>query len=160
MDIKSNGTYSSALEIIKKGAELLKDEKQKEYFADVIKSLGVAEDLVNNEEKAARMIDATVKFANQLCFILFREGTITEELTAELRELPSPEQTSEPVKAFSDERDSRIDEINKKHAAIIDEQKELDIFLGVIAGMSAEEAARRMQEHDEQVKKAAAALEG
>lgn len=156
MDIKTNDTYGAALGIIKKGAELLKDEKQKDYFSDVIKSLGTAEDLVNNDEKAVRMIDATVKFANQLCFILFREATITEELTAALRELPSPEATSEPVKKFNDEREGRIEDLNKKHAEIIDEQKELDIFLGVIAGMSAEEAARRMQEHDEQVKQAAA----
>ena len=108
--------------------------------------------MVNNKEKATRMQDAAVKFANQLCFILFREDTITGELTDLLRCLPTPESTTELVKEFTDEREARIKALNDAHAVIMDEQKDLDIFLGVIAGMSPEEAERRMKEHDDKIK--------
>lgn len=143
---------AKSMEIIEKGTPLLTDEKQIEYFKGVSESLKSADEMVDNLEKATRMQDAAVKFANQLCFILFREDTITKELTDLLRCLPTPESTTELVKQFSDEREARIKALNDAHAVIMDEQKNLDIFLGVISGLSAEEAARRMKAHDDQVK--------
>lgn len=143
---------AKSMEIIEKGTPLLTDEKQTEYFKGVLESLKTADGMVNNKEKATRMQDAAVKFANQLCFILFREDTITGELTDLLRCLPTPESTTESVKEFTDEREARIKALNDAHAAIMDEQKDLDIFLGVIAGMSPEEAERRMKEHDDKIK--------
>jgi flagellar motility protein MotE (MotC chaperone) len=150
--MESPEVVAKSMEIIEKGTPLLTDEKQTEYFKGVLESLKTADGLVDNKEKATRMQDAAVKFANQLCFILFREDTITKELTDLLRSLPTPETTTELVKEFTDAREARIKALNGAHAAIMDEQKNLDIFLGVIAGMSPEEAARRMKEHDDQVK--------
>ena len=137
--------------IIEQGTPLLTDEAQKEYFTKTLESLNTAQEMVDNEEKGTRMQDAAVKFANQLCFILFREATITPELTDMLRSLPTPEFTTEGVKEFNDDRDARIKALNDAHSAIVDEQKNLDLFLAVISGMTKEEAARRMKEHDDQV---------
>lgn len=142
-----------ATSVIEKGTPLLVDESQKDYFVKTTESLKTALGLVGeNQEKMARMQDAAVKYANQLCFILFRTQALTDELETEFRKLPSPEATSSVVKHLNDERDARIAEINKAHEAIIDEQKDLDIFLAVIAGMSQEEAARKMAEHDAQLR--------
>lgn len=146
--------FTKAKAIIAEGKELLKDEKQKTYFDGVIESLNAAEEMVDNDEKNARLEDASIKFVNQLCFILFREELITDDLTARLRELPSPEETAEAVRKFDTERDARIEELNKKHEEIIDEQKGLDLFTAVIAGYSKEEAARKMAEHDAQIQQA------
>ena len=140
-----------AKKIMAEGTPLLTDEAQKEYFTKTLESLETAQGMIDNEEKETRMQDAAVKFANQLCFILFREGVITPELTDQLRSLPTPESTTEGVKTFTDERDARIKALNEAHAVIVDEQKNLDLFLAVIAGMSEEEAARRMKEHDDQI---------
>lgn len=143
---------AKAMELINQGTPLLKDETQKEYFVKTLQSLKDVQELVDNAEKEARMKDAAVKFANQICFILFREGTITAELTDTLRCLPTPEMTSAEVQVFTDERDARIKALNEAHSVIVDEQKNLDIFLSVIAGYSKEEAIKKMKEHDEQVK--------
>lgn len=142
---------SLSKKIIEQGSPLLKDETQKEYFTKTLESLNAAQEMVDGEEKEARMQDASVKFANQLCFILFREAEITPELTDMLRSLPTPESTTEVVKDFNDDRDARIKALNDAHSAIVDEQKNLDLFLAVISGMTKEEAARRMKEHDDQV---------
>lgn len=146
--------FTKAKAIIAEGKELLKDEKQKTYFDGVMASLDAAEELADDDEKNARLEDASIKFVNQLCFILFREELITDDLTARLRELPSPEETAEAVRKFDTERDARIEELNKKHEEIIDEQKALDLFTAVIAGYSKEEAARKMAEHDAQIQQA------
>lgn len=150
--MESPEVVAKAMEILEKGTPLLKDEDQSAYFTGTLQSLKNADELVDNKEKAVRMQDASVKFANQLCFILFREDVITKELTDLLRCLPTPETTTELVKQYNDDRDARIKALNDAHSAIVDEQKNLDIFLGVIAGMTPEEAAKRMKEHDDQVK--------
>lgn len=145
-------SVDAAVELIKKAVELLEDEDQKAYFTKVTKSVENASSLVEgDEEKAARLEDAAVKFANQIMFILYRADKLTDELTAEFRALPSAEFTGDQVKLHESERQARIDEINEAHQEIIDEQKELDIFTAVIGGMSKEEAEKKMAEYEAQV---------
>lgn len=146
--------YEEAIEILKDGLSFLKDEKQKEYFEKTVEYLGNAHDIANNEEKTTLLDDAAVKFANQLCFILFRENTITEELTTKLRALITPEESSKLSAEFNTARQNRIEELNKQHEAIVDEQKELDIFFGVISGKSVEEAKELMAKHEADIKSA------
>ena len=141
----------AAVELINKAVELLEDEKQKTYFTKVAESVKTAASLVEDDaEKAARLEDAAVKYANQIMFILYRADKLTDELTAEFRNLPSAEFTGDQVKLHESDRQARIDEINEMHQKIIDEQKELDIFTAVIAGMSKEEAEKKMAEYEAQ----------
>ena len=147
-------TAEAAIKLISTGATLLTDEKQKEFFEGILKSLEVAKAEANNEEKEARYIDASVKYANQISFILFRKGALSDEMEAELRELPTPEDTAAKVAEFNSARQARIDEINKQHQAIFDEEKDLDVFTGIIAGLSKEDAEKRMAEHEAKIREA------
>ena len=147
----------SGIELIKSGIDLLKDEKQKKFFEDNIKSIEVAKAEINNDEKAARFIDASVKYANQISFILFRQNAITDAMTTTLRGLPTPEDTAASVQEFNDARQKRIDSINEMHKEIFDEQKDLDVFTGIIAGLTKEDAERRMAEHEAKIREAAQA---
>lgn len=147
----------SGIELIKSGIDLLKDEKQKNFFEGIVKSLEIAKAEINNDEKAARFIDASVKYANQISFILFRQNTITDAMTAALRGLPTPEETAASVQEFNDARQKRIDSINEMHKEIFNEQKDLDVFTGIIAGLTKEDAERRMAEHEAKIREAAQA---
>lgn len=147
----------SGIELIKSGIDLLKDEKQKKFFEGIIKSLEVAKAEINNDEKAARFIDASVKYANQISFILFRQNTITDAMTTVLRGLPTPEETAASVQEFNDARQKRIDSVNEMHKEIFNEQKDLDVFTGIIAGLTKEDAERRMAEHEAKIREAAQA---
>lgn len=147
----------SGIELIKGGIDLLKDEKQKNFFEGILKSLEIAKAEINNDEKKARFIDASVKYANQISFILFRQNTITEAMTTVLRGLPTPEETAASVQEFNDARQKRIDRVNKIHKEIFDEQKDLDVFTGIIAGLTKEDAERRMAEHEAKIREAAQA---
>lgn len=145
--------YEEANSFIKNAVGLLDDEKQKEYFTNVSASIESATKMVgDNEEKLARLCDAGVKYANQIAFILFRADKLDGELLAEFRTLATPEHTGESVRKFEEVRQAKIDSITKQQEEVLAEQKELDIFTAVIAGMTAEEAERRMNEQAEQLR--------
>ena len=147
--------YQEALEVIEKATPSLVDEKQKEYFTKIAESIRTASGMINeDEEKLARLCDAAVKYANQVMFILYRSDKLTDELTAAFRALPSAEETGDSVRKIDEERQKRIDEINTMHEQIVNEQKDLDIFTAVIAGMSKEEAEAKMAEYEAQAKAA------
>ena len=147
-------TAEAGIKLISEGVVLLADEKQKEFFEGILKSLEIAKVEADNEEKTARFVDASIKYANQISFILFRAGALTDEMTAELRALPTPEETAVKVKEFNDARQARIDEVNKQHQAIFEEEKALDVFTGIIAGLSKEDAEKRMAEHEAKIREA------
>lgn len=147
-------TAEAGIKLINEGITLLKDEKQKEFFSGIVKSLEVAKVEANDDEKKARLIDASVKYANQISFILFRQNSISDEMAASLRELPTPEDTAAKVQEFNAARQARIDEVNKQHQAIFEEEKALDVFTGIIAGLSKEEAEKRMAEHEAKIREA------
>ena len=145
--------YEEANSFIKNAIGLLTDEKQKDYFTKVSESIMTAAGMVeDNEEKMARLCDAGIKYANQLAFILFRASKLDGELLAEFRLLPTPEYTGEAVRKFDEVRQAKIDSITAQQKDVLEEQKALDIFTAVIAGMSAEEAERRMEEQAEQLR--------
>lgn len=147
-------TAEAGIKLINEGLALLKDEKQKEFFSGIVKSLEIAKVEANDDEKKARLIDASVKYANQISFILFRQNSISDEMAASLRELPTPEDTAAKVQEFNAARQARIDEVNKQHQAIFEEEKALDVFTGIIAGLSKEEAEKRMAEHEAKIREA------
>lgn len=153
--MKEKTIYDIALEVIKEGTELLEDENQIKYFKSVVESLEYAEGMVeDNLEKETRLRDAAVKFANQLMFILFRKDNIGEELLAKFRTLPTPEETGKDVAEYEAEYRNRVDAINEKQKALMDERKALDIFLAVISGMTKEEAEQRMAQYEAQIEQA------
>ena len=144
--------YEEANSFIKNAVGLLEDEKQKDYFTKVSASIETAAGMVDeSEEKLARLCDAGIKYANQLAFILFRANKLDGELLAEFRLLSTPEYTGESVRKFDDVRQAKIDSITAQQKEVLSEQEDLDIFTAVIAGMSEEEAKRRMDEQKEKL---------
>ena len=147
--------YNTAYALIGKMKEQLTDEDQKKYFDNVVSSLDAAYKMAgDDEERKVRLEDAAVKFVNQLAFILFRNGTISDEDAATFRTLPAPEETSKKVREFEDKRQEEINKINDMQKAIMDERKDLDLFLAIISGMTKEEAEKRMAQYEAQVAQA------
>lgn len=139
--------FEESINILTEGTPLLTDDAQKEYFEKTIEYLSRAKEIANNDEKTALLDDAAVKYANQLCFILFRESTITDELTTAIRALITPEKSSEIANQYNQARQARIDELNKQHEEIVNEQKDLDVFFGVISGKTVAESQAMLEQH-------------
>lgn len=138
----------AGIKIITQKLEKLTDEKQITFFEGILKSLELAKSEIDNEEKEARFTDAAVKYANQISFIVYRKEA------EDLKALPTPEETAAKVQEFNSARQARIDEVNAKHQEIFDEEKALDVFTGIIAGLSKEEAEKRMAEHEAKIREA------
>lgn len=138
----------AAIKLIEEKLKELTDKKQIEFFEGILKSLELAKTEIKNEETEARFIDASVKYANQISFIVYRKTA------PEFKDIPTPEETAAKVQEFNNERQKRVDEVNAKHQEIFEEQKALDVFTGIIAGLTKEEAQKRMAEHEAKIREA------
>ena len=141
-------TYHDALLYIKEASKVLpKDHRDAEYFKKAIKNLPVAQTMATTDEKRLMLIDTAVKVANQLSFILFRERLLTPDLEKAYRELPSPETTEAEAKTAADARVSASEELSKKIGEEQNKQKDVDIFIQVMGGLSKEEAEKKYEDY-------------
>lgn len=133
---------------IEKAIKVLpEDNHNHEYFAKFLTSFDNAKELVDNDEKKAIITDASVKVANQLTFIMFREGLLSEELEKEYRGLPKPEETTEKLEEVNKVRKDKYEELAKANKAAEDEQADIDMFQQVLGGRSVEEAKQKLEDY-------------
>lgn len=134
---------------IDKAKELLADEGDKEYFASALDSVKAAKEIVaDNKEKLAYLEDAVTRWANQMTFTLFREGTLTEELEKEYRGFKPVKETTAKCDEFKAARQAEIDKINAEHEVILRAQNGFDIFRAVVGGMTKDEAKAKLEEYE------------
>lgn len=145
-------TIKLANKIIKEGIDLLPDDAKDDFRAQaggifineaINNALGAVND---NAEKTALLEAYAVQEANRVASTLWRLNIITEELETAFRSLPSMKEVADAYNAFTDDRKARMDKIMADHKVIADEEKELDIFKGIINGISAKEAAKKYEE--------------
>ena len=151
-----------AKELIKQASDFivsaypsLTDEETKNYFEKVLESAKNAEKhMADNKEKEAILVDALIRWANQLAFTLFREGGLSKDLEKAYRELPAVKDTTATVDGFTKARRTEINRINEEQAAVMRQEKGIGIFRAIVGGMEEEEAKKKLEEYDQQVKAA------
>lgn len=149
-------TVKEASRVIKVAIALLPDEAKKDYktrkndiFID--EAIDNAAELVgDSEEKKALLGAFAVQEANRVVTTLWREKLLPDELEAAYRALPTMKEMADSYNEFTSERKERMDKVMEQHRTIAEEEKELDIFKGVINGMSKEEAEREYEEYRQQ----------
>lgn len=133
---------------IEKAVKVLpEDNHNHEYFAKYLTSFDNAKELADNDEKKALIADASVKVANQLTFILYRDEFLTDELKKEYRALPKPEETTKTLEEVNKVRKDKYEELAKANKAAEDEQADIDMFQQVLGGRSVEEAKQRLEDY-------------
>ena len=149
-------TIKAANKVIKEGIALLADDMQGDFKAQasdifIDEAINNACGALNeNEEKIAMLRAYAVQEANRVASTLWREGLITPEYEKEYRALPSMKEMADAYNVFTDERKGRMDEVMADHKVIADEERELDIFKGIINGIPAEESEKRYDEYRQQ----------
>ncbi len=149
-------TIKAANKIIKEGIALLPDEAKKDFKAQA--SDIFVDEAINNacgalngsEEKIAMLSAYAVQEANRVVTMLWRMELLTPEMEKAYRELPTMETMANAYNEFLADRKARMDKVMADHKVIAEEEKELDIFKGIINGISAEEAARKYEEFKKQ----------
>lgn len=149
-------TIKAANKVIREGIALLADDMKGDFKAQasdifIDEAINNACGALNeNEEKIAMLRAYAVQEANRVASTLWREGLITPEYEKEYRALPSMKEMADAYNAFTDERKGRMDEVMADHKVIADEERELDIFKGIINGIPAEESEKRYDEYRQQ----------
>lgn len=155
-------TIKAANKIIKDGVALLPDDAKAEYKAQagdifIYEAISNAMAMVNeNEERTALLGAYAVQEANRVVTTLWREQLLPPELENEYRALPPMKIMADKYNEFTSARKERMDEVMAQHRAIAEEEKELDIFKGVINGMDKKEAEKKYAEYQQQAQQAMA----
>ena len=149
-------TIKLANKIIKESVALLPDDAKGDYKARL--GEGFVYDAINNacgmvngsEEKEALLGAWAVQEANRVVTELWRLQLLTDKIEKEYRELPSMKEMAAKYNEFTDDRKTRMNEVVAQHNAITDEEKELDIFKGVINGMTKDKAESEYKAYEAQ----------
>lgn len=145
-------TIKAANKVIKEGIALLPDEAKGDFKAQasdifINEAIANAMGAVNEDaEKTALLTAYAVQEANRVASTLWREGLITPEYEKEYRALPKMKEVADAYNKFADARKARMDDVMADHKVIADEEKKLDIFKGIINGISAKEAEKRYED--------------
>lgn len=157
-------TIKAANKVIKEGLALLPDDAKKEFKAkasDIFEDVAInnACGAINgNAEKEAMLAAYAVQEANRMASTLWRLQLITEELEKEYRALPTMDEVVKPYNEFLSARDERDDKLTKEGNAIQEERKEMDIFMGIINGVAAEESEKQYEAFKDAQQKALAGV--
>lgn len=149
-------TIKLANKVIKEGIAFLPDDAKKDFKAQasdifIDEAINNACGALNeNKEKIAMLGAYAVQEANRVVSTLWREELLTPELEKEYRKLPKMTEMADKYNQFTSARKARMDEVMEQHRAIAEEEKELDIFKGIVNGIPAEESEKRYNEYRKQ----------
>lgn len=142
----------AANKIIKDGIELLPDDAKGDFKAQasdifINEAISNAMGAVNeNEEKIALLKAYAVQEANRIVTTLWRLELLPKDMEKEYRDLPKMVDVAAEYNKFNDARKERMDKIMAEHKVISKEERELDIFKGIINGISAKEAEKKYED--------------
>lgn len=149
-------TIKAANKVITGGIALLPDDAKADFKAQasdifVNEAINNACGALNNSEEKIAMLGAyAVQEANRVVTMLWRMELLTPELEKAYRALPKMEDMAKAYNVFTDERKARMDKVMEDHRAIAEEEKNLDIFKGIVNGIPAEESEKRYNEYQKQ----------
>lgn len=157
---KDKETIKLANSILSVGYEMLPDDRAKAEYKTrtgvlVQEAISNALAMVNSDEEFASLLAAyAVQEANQVVTTLWRLQLLAPELEERYRTLPSMQEVADNYNKFLDERKAERDSIMKANDKLANRERELDLFKGVINGMTKEESAKKYEEFKQQTQQA------
>lgn len=151
-------TAKQANQLIKKALEILTDENDLAHFSNVPEIFNNASGMVNGDEYCEAMLKGwMVSQANNIMFLLWRRGLLTQELEDEYRELPSTEEAVKDFEGFEKANAEKANELEAARKEFMDAQHKTDIFKAVLNGMSKEKAEEEYAKMQAQIEAASKA---
>lgn len=153
-------TIKSANKIIKEGIALLPDDAKVDFKAQasdifIDEAINNACGALNdNEEKIAMLKAYAVQEANRVVTTLWRLELLPKDMEEEYRKLPAMLEMADAYNAFTTARKERMDKIMADHKVVAEEERDLDIFKGIINGIPAKESEQRYDEYRKQQQQA------
>ena len=151
-------TAKQANQLIKKALEILTDENDLAHFSNVPEIFNNASGMVNGDEYCEAMLKGwMVSQANNIMFLLWRRGLLTQDLEDEYRELPSTEEAVKDFEGFEKANAEKANELEAARKEFMDAQHKTDIFKAILNGMSKEKAEEEYAKMQAQIEAASKA---
>ena len=147
---------NKANKIIKDGIALLPDDAKGEFKASasdifIFEAIDNALEVLGDSAEKETLLSAyAIQEANRVVTTLWRLQILTEDMEKEYRELPTMKEMADAYNEFTSARKERMDKIMADHKIISEEEKDLDIFKGIINGIPAEESEKRYNDYKQQ----------
>lgn len=148
-------TIKLANKVIKDGIALLPDEAKGDFKASAsdiytFEAIANAMGAVNeNEEKTALLAAYAVQEANRVASTVWRLVPMPEDYEKEYRSLPSMKEMADKYNEYTSARKAKLDKIVAENNAIAEEERDLDIFKGIVNGIPAKESEKRYNEYQQ-----------
>lgn len=143
---------------LKDGTKALESDKftddDRKFFKDSKKANMAAEALVDDDEKKTLLLVQYSTLSNKLAFLLFRKKALTKELEEKFFALPSIDDVAGLYKKYEKEHEENRSEIQKLIDADRAKEHKLDVFKGVLNGMSVEQAEEGLKKYEAQLAQA------
>lgn len=147
--------YKSTLKFVEKLIDTLPEEKTKEYYTKLVEGIrnasGLDIDKADEARRDAQLNFNAVSLANQVTFEAFVTGTLTDELEAEFRELPTLIKAKEAVQEETDKAKAEEDALTAQLNAFRERGRKYDLVHAVCAGRSVDEAKKMQAEYDKKI---------
>lgn len=148
-------TAKQANQLIKKALEILTDENDLAHFSNVPEIFNNASGMVNGDEYCEAMLKGwMVSQANNVMFLLWRRGLLTQELETEYRALPSTEEAVKDFDGFEKANAEKANELEAARKEFMNAQHKTDIFKAILNGMSKEKAEEEYAKMQAQIEAA------
>ena len=148
-------TIKLANKVIKDGIALLPDEAKGDFKASAsdiytFEAIANAMGAINeNEEKTALLAAYAVQEANRVASTVWRLVPMPEDFEKEYRSLPSMKEMADKYNEYTSARKAKLDKIVAENNAIAEEERDLDIFKGIVNGIPAKESEKRYNEYQQ-----------
>ena len=139
----------------KEAKALLKEKDDRSYFSKKTEAFNAAEKIAKTDEQRELLLNQYVQARHQLTFLLFRRKALIEDLANKFYDMITIEEANRRYADVEDERKARQDEESKRIAALREEENRLDIFKGVLSGMSEEKAKEELSKYQQSARLAA-----
>lgn len=148
-------TAKQANQLIKKALDILTDENDLARFSPVPETFNNASGMVNGDGYCEAMLKGwMVSQANNIMFLLWRRGLLTQELEDEYRKLPSTEEAVKDFEGFEKANAEKANELEAARKEFMDAQHKTDIFKAILNGMSKEKAEEEYAKMQAQIEAA------
>ena len=138
--------------LVKKAVEKLTEENDIARFGGVNEIFNNAAGMVNGNAYCEAMLKGwMVSQANNVMFLLWRRGLLTEEDEKAYRELPSTEEAVKDFEEFEKKTAKEAEALEEQRKAFMEKQHETDIFKAVLNGMNKEQAEQEYSKLQQQI---------
>jgi len=142
---KTAKAIKNAQAFIEKYFDRLTVEEDINYFADKKKALKNAIEFQTGEEQEVLLAEVAVQWANDFNYILVRRHLQDDESLEAFYKLPVLEELAKDYAVFKDARKAKWEELNAKQKELQDEEEVLDLFKGVLNGLTPEQAKKQLE---------------